>query len=322
MNVTALTAEDFTSDQEVRWCPGCGDYSILKALRSTLAEIGRPPEEVVVISGIGCAARFPYYLSTYGFHTIHGRAPAVATGVKQANPDLDVWVIGGDGDFLAIGGNHLIHALRRDVDLNLLLLNNAIYGLTKGQASPTSPIGTRTPSSPEGSLDQPVNAALLALGAGAGFFARSVDVLQDHLPATLARAQAHRGAALVEVLQNCIVYNDGAFGAISSKNDSADVTVMLCHGEPMIYGAARDRGLVLSEGCFRPLVIGRDCREDEIARHDETDFMRAVALARLAGPDEPRPIGVLYARPGDPARAARPAPRPLDRAGLAEMLAR
>ena len=192
MNVMPLTAKDFTSDQEVRWCPGCGDYAILKGVRTALAQIGRPPHEVVFISGIGCAARFPYYIASYGFHTIHGRAPAVATGVKLANPDLDVWVVGGDGDFLSIGGNHLLHVLRRDVDLNLLLLNNAIYGLTKGQYSPTSPIGTRSPSTPGGSVERPVNAALFALGAGASFVARSVDSMQDHMPGMLVRAHAHQ----------------------------------------------------------------------------------------------------------------------------------
>ena len=217
MNVMPLSAKDFTSDQEVRWCPGCGDYAILKGVRAALAEIGRPPHEVVFISGIGCAARFPYYVASYGFHTIHGRAPAVATGVKLANPDLDVWVVGGDGDFLSIGGNHLMHALRRDVDLNLLLLNNAIYGLTKGQYSPTSPIGTRSPSTPGGSIERPVNAALLALGAGGSFVARSVDSMQDHMPEMLVRAHAHKGASLVEILQNCIIYHDGAFGPLGEK---------------------------------------------------------------------------------------------------------
>ncbi len=222
MNVIPFSPKDFTSDQEVRWCPGCGDYAILKGVRSALAKIGRPPHEVVFISGIGCAARFPYYIASYGFHTIHGRAPAVATGVKLANPDLDVWVVGGDGDFLSIGGNHLLHALRRDVDLNLLLLNNAIYGLTKGQYSPTSPIGTRSPSSPGGSVERPVNAALVALGAGGSFVARSVDSMQDHMPEILIRAHAHKGASLVEILQNCIIYHDGAFGMLEEKATAAE----------------------------------------------------------------------------------------------------
>ena len=207
MNIP-LTAKDFTTDQEVRWCPGCGDYAILKGVRTAMAQIGRAPHEVVFVSGIGCAARFPYYMATYGFHTIHGRAPAVATGVKLAQPDLDVWVVGGDGDFLSIGGNHLLHALRRDVDLNLLLINNAIYGLTKGQASPTSPVGQRSPSTPGGAPDSPVNAAAFAIGAGAGFVARTADTLLKHMPVILERAQAHKGASLVEIYQNCIVFND------------------------------------------------------------------------------------------------------------------
>ena len=253
MNVIPLSPKDFTTDQEVRWCPGCGDYAILKGVRSALAEIGRPPDEVVFISGIGCAARFPYYVASYGFHTIHGRAPAVATGVKLANPDLDVWVVGGDGDFLSIGGNHLIHTFRRDVDLNLLLLNNEIYGLTKGQYSPTSPIGTRSPSTPGGSVEQPVNAALLALGAGASFVARTVDSMQDHLPRILVRAHAHRGASLVEILQNCIIYFDGAFGPLGEKATAADAGIRLVHGEPMRFGKEQDKGLVFDEAtCALP----------------------------------------------------------------------
>ena len=213
-----LTPADFATDQEVRWCPGCGDYAILKAMQRTLADIGATKENTVFVSGIGCAARFPYYMSTYGFHTIHGRAPAVASGVKLANPDLDVWVVGGDGDFLSIGGNHLLHTLRRDIDINLLLVNNAVYGLTKGQYSPTSKIGMRSPSSPEGSVEWPVNTARFALGAGASFFARTVDFLLDHLPGVLVRAHAHKGASLVEILQNCVIYNDEAFKTVAKKN--------------------------------------------------------------------------------------------------------
>ena len=267
MNIIPLSPKDFTTDQEVRWCPGCGDYAILKGVRSALAKIGRAPHDVVFISGIGCAARFPYYVATYGFHTIHGRAPAVATGVKLANPSLDVWVVGGDGDFLSIGGNHLLHALRRDVDLNLLLLNNAIYGLTKGQYSPTSAIGTRSPSTPGGSVERPVNAALFALGAGASFVARSVDALQDHLPDVLVRAHAHQGASLVEILQNCIIYHDGAFGPLGEKATAAEAGIRLVHGEPMVFGKARDKGLVFDEARIplpgrrhRPRPPGREPR--------------------------------------------------------------
>ncbi|MGE0611092.1 MAG: 2-oxoacid:ferredoxin oxidoreductase subunit beta, partial [Hyphomicrobiales bacterium] len=280
MNTIPFKAADFISDQEVRWCPGCGDYAILKAVRTALAQIGRPPHEVAFVSGIGCAARFPYYLTTYGFHTIHGRAPAIATGLKLAQPALDVWVVGGDGDFLSIGGNHLMHALRRDIDLNLLMLNNAIYGLTKGQASPTSPIGTRSPSTPTGSMEQPVNAARLALGAGARFVARSADTLQDHLPGVLTRAQANKGASFVEILQNCIVYNDGAFGPINDKTATPDATLRLEHGQPMIFGKERDRCLVFVDATcsFRAAVI-RETGAESFAVHDEGNLARAQALA-------------------------------------------
>ena len=297
MNAIPLSPKDFTSDQEVRWCPGCGDYAILKGVRVALARIGREPHDVVFISGIGCAARFPYYISSYGFHTIHGRAPAVATGVKLANPDLDVWVVGGDGDFLSIGGNHLLHVLRRNVDLNLLLLNNAIYGLTKGQYSPTSAIGTRSPSSPGGSVEQPVNAALFALGAGAKFFARSVDALQDHLPEVLLRAHAHRGASLVEILQNCIIYNDGAFGPLRNKTEVSENAVRLVHGAPMRFGKNGEKGLMFDEHAarFRVVEIGPEQPVESLAVHDETNLARATALAALGAEGEPIAIGVLYA---------------------------
>ena len=295
-------------------------------MRATLAEIGRPPHEVVFVSGIGCAARFPYYLSTYGFHTIHGRAPAVATGVKLANPDLDVWVVGGDGDFLSIGGNHLIHALRRDVDVNLLLFNNAIYGLTKGQYSPTSPIGTRSPSSPSGSVEPPVNALKLALGAGARFVARSVDAQQDHLPGVLKRAHGHKGAALVEILQNCIIYHDGAFGPVAEKAHAAEASVRVAHGEAMRFGKEGELGLVFDAAAaqFKVARPGSDCAEEDIARHDETDFARAMALATLGeDPGEPTAIGVLYQRaPGaQPGLRDLKATQPMRRATLKRLVA-
>ncbi len=301
MNVIPLSPKDFTTDQEVRWCPGCGDYAILKAVRSALAEIGRAPDDVVFISGIGCAARFPYYVSSYGFHTIHGRAPAIATGVKLANPDLDVWVVGGDGDFLSIGGNHLIHTFRRDIDLNLLLLNNAVYGLTKGQYSPTSPIGMRSPSTPGGSVERPMSAALLALGAGASFVARTVDSMQDHLPETLVKAHAHRGTSLVEILQNCIIYFDGAFGALGEKATAASASIRLVDGERMRFGKELEKGLAFDEtACrFHAVEIGPEHPVESIAVHDETNLMRATALASLGGDDEPTALGVIYRRPGD-----------------------
>ena len=277
-NVTSLTANDFGSDQEVRWCPGCGDYAILKAMKTVLADIGRSPDEIVFVAGIGCAARFPYYLSTYGFHTIHGRAAAVATGVKLANPDLDVWVVGGDGDFMSIGGNHTLHALRRNVDLNLLLFNNAIYGLTKGQYSPTSPIGTRSPSTPGGSVEAPVNPVRFALGADAKFVARAADTLQTHLPEVLKRAHANKGASFVEILQNCLVYNDGAFGAINDRSQSHEATVRLEHGERMIFGKEEDKGLVFNDktGAFEVAKLADLESEDAIAIHDETNLVRAI----------------------------------------------
>ncbi len=294
MNEMPFKPADFASDQEVRWCPGCGDYAILKAVRTALARIGRSPDETVFVSGIGCAARFPYYLSTYGFHTIHGRAPAIATGLKLARPDLDIWVVGGDGDFLSIGGNHVAHALRRDVDLNMLLLNNAIYGLTKGQASPTSAIGTRSPTTPDGVVERPANAVQFALGSGARFVARSADTLQDHLPGLLVRAQANRGTSFVEILQNCIVYNDGAFGPINEKAATPDATIRLEHGKPMVFGKARDKGLVFDAHAlaFRVVPVENDGDEKGLALHDEGSFMFAQALALL---NDPVPLGVLYA---------------------------
>jgi len=297
MNEIPLKPNDFGSDQEVRWCPGCGDYAILKAMKTVLADIGRSPDEIVFVAGIGCAARFPYYLSTYGFHTIHGRAAAVATGIKLANPELDVWVVGGDGDFMSIGGNHTLHALRRNVDLNLLLFNNAIYGLTKGQYSPTSPIGTRSPSSPSGSVELPVNPVRFALGAGAKFVARGADTLQTHLPVVLKRAHAYKGASFVEILQNCLVYNDGAFGAINDRSQSHEATVRLEHGQPMIFGKEEDKGLVfnIQTGGFEVALIADLGSKDALAIHDETNLDRALALAQLDQPEFPVPLGVIYA---------------------------
>ncbi len=295
-----FTAKDFTTDQEVRWCPGCGDYAILKAVRATLADIGTPPEDVVFVSGIGCAARFPYYISSYGFHTIHGRAPAIATGVKLQNPDLDVWVVGGDGDMLSIGGNHTMHALRRNVDLNILLFNNEIYGLTKGQYSPTSRVGTRSPSTPDGSVDRPLSALEFALGAGARFVARSIDTAQKHLPGVLKRAHAHKGASIVEIFQNCIVYNDGVFDHFTEKKSAADTQLHVEHGEPLLFGKDKEKGIRFNPQSFslEVVTVGEGgAALSDIVVHDETNKMLAQMLAAFQPPDFPVVIGVLYCDP-------------------------
>lgn len=291
------TPKDWASDQEVRWCPGCGDYSILKAVQTLMPELGARPENTVFLSGIGCAARFPYYMNTYGMHSIHGRAPAIATGLAMAREDLDVWVIGGDGDLLSIGGNHLIHALRRNIDLTILLFNNQIYGLTKGQYSPTSEIGKVTKSTPFGSLDRPFNPISVALGAEATFVARTHDMDRRHMMDTFARARNHRGAALVEIFQNCNVFNDGAFAPLTGRTVRDDMLIPLVHGEPMIFGADQDRGVVLEDGAVRIASIA-DVGEDAILVHDEErdDPGLAFLLSRLSsGPHEPSPIGVFRA---------------------------
>src|SRR5690625_1582860 len=291
------SARDYATDQEVRWCPGCGDYAILKSVQKTLADLEADPAQTVFVSGIGCSSRFPYHMATYGFHTIHGRAPAIATGVKLANPALDVWVVTGDGDGLSIGGNHLLHLLRRDVDLQLLLFNNEIYGLTKGQASPTSRVGTRSPSTPSGSIDQPVSATRFALGAGGSFIARTIDTDQKRLPEILKRARAHRGTAMVEILQHCIVYNDGVFDTSAARAVAADPHLHLQHGQRLSFGIERDKGLRLKPGTLRPEVVAlEEVPESELLVHDETDPMLANLLASLE-PPFPVAFGVLHAAP-------------------------
>jgi 2-oxoglutarate ferredoxin oxidoreductase subunit beta len=304
MNVVApvdkLTAKDFTSDQEVRWCPGCGDYAIAAAMQSTLAELGVSRENTVFVSGIGCAARFPYYMATYGFHTIHGRAPAIATGIKLANPDLDIWVVSGDGDALSIGGNHLFHLLRRNVDVQFLLFNNEIYGLTKGQYSPTSRVGTRSPSTPMGSLDTPVVAASFALGSGARFVARSVDTLRKPLSQVLKRAHAHRGTSFVEIFQNCIVYNDGVFSDFTEKAVAADNQLHVEDGKPLLFGSEGNRGLRMKSETFELeiVTIGEDgVSESDVLVHDEKNRLLATMLAALQPPDFPMALGVIYCDP-------------------------
>lgn len=294
-----LTIKDFTSDQEVRWCPGCGDYAILKCLQRTLPDLGATRENTVFVSGIGCSSRFPYYMDTYGFHTIHGRAPAVATGVKLANPELDVWLITGDGDGLSIGGNHLLHALRRNVDLNILLFNNKIYGLTKGQFSPTSDVGTRSPSTPQGSIDPSLNPISFALGSGARFAARTVDTAQKHMPGVFTRAHQFKGASFVEILQNCIVYNDATWANVTDKSVVAEKQLLLEHGEKMLFGAAQNKGIRFNSTTFalEAVVVGENgITEDDILIHDETNLQLARMLAELGGQsNEPMAMGVLYA---------------------------
>jgi 2-oxoglutarate ferredoxin oxidoreductase subunit beta len=292
------TRKDWTSDQEVRWCPGCGDYSILAAVQFLMPELGVRREDTVFISGIGCAARFPYYMNTYGMHSIHGRAPAIATGLAMARPDLDVWVISGDGDALSIGGNHLIHALRRNVNLTILIFNNQIYGLTKGQYSPTSEVGKVTKSTPFGSLDHPFNPVSLALGAEASFVARTHDMDRQHMIDTFRRAHDHRGAAVVEIFQNCNVFNDGAFEAVTRKEHRSMMLIPLRHGEPIRFGPDLERCVVAeADGRVRVAEVA-EVGEDRILVHDEarTDPGLAFALSRLSrGPIEPTPIGVFRA---------------------------
>ncbi|HEX7133233.1 MAG TPA: 2-oxoacid:ferredoxin oxidoreductase subunit beta [Iamia sp.] len=298
VDAPTTTAKDWSSDQEPRWCPGCGDYSILKAVQMLMPTLGVTREDTVFLSGIGCAARFPYYMDTYGMHTIHGRAPAFATGLAMARPDLDVWVVTGDGDALSIGGNHLIHALRRNVNITILLFNNQIYGLTKGQYSPTSERGKVTKSTPFGSLDAPFNPVSLALGAEATFVARTHDMDRAHMMETIKRAHDHQGAALVEVYQNCNVFNDGAFSAITARANRESMLIPLRHGEPVRFGADAERGVVLDGQAGARIVEVADVGEEALLVHDEArqDPGLAFMLSRLAtGPHEPTPIGVFRA---------------------------
>jgi 2-oxoglutarate/2-oxoacid ferredoxin oxidoreductase subunit beta len=290
-----LTKRDFASDQETRWCPGCGDYAILATVQQFLPELGVPPEKIVFVAGIGCSGRFAYYMSTYGVHGIHGRAPALATGLALARPDLDIWVVTGDGDALSIGGNHLIHVLRRNVPIKILLFNNQIYGLTKGQYSPTSEEGKVTKSTPFGSQDHPFNPIALALGAGATFVARTIDTDRDHEAEVLRAAAAHRGAALVEIYQNCNVFNDGAFDAVRGKGREAN-QIPLRAGEPIRFGAEGERGVVSEPGGRLRVAEVADVGEDALLVHDPHDHdpSQAFALAHLAErPTGPTPIGVF-----------------------------
>ncbi len=295
MALPTLTPKDLASDQEVRWCPGCGDYSILAQMKKALAGLGIPREKFVFISGIGCSSRFPYYMNTYGFHTIHGRAPTIATGLKLARPDLSVWVITGDGDGLSIGGNHLIHAIRRNMDLKIILFNNEIYGLTKGQYSPTSRIGTRTKSSPLGSIDTPLRPLSLALGADATFVARTLDVDVNHLTETLKRAAAHKGTAFVEVYQNCKIFNDGVFEYATDKSVKADNVLYLQHGRPLVFGKDRNKGIRLHGLNPEVVELGNGIALDDLLVHDEKadEPTLAYLLSRMVYPHFPECIGVF-----------------------------
>ena len=292
---TPLSRKDFVSDQDVRWCPGCGDYSILAQTQKTMPDLGVPKEKFVFVAGIGCSSRFPYYMNAFGFHTIHGRAPAIATGVKIANPDLSVWVITGDGDALSIGGNHLIHVLRRNVDINIVMFNNQIYGLTKGQYSPTSEFGKKTKSSPFGSLDRPFNPPSVALGAQSTFVARTIDSHTHHLQEMLKRVHEHKGTSFLEVYQNCNIFNDGAFAHVKDKDVKDDNVLELKHGEPMIFGKEQNKGIRLNG--FNPEIvkIGTGISADDLLVHDENNRNLAGLLANFTEDDSlPTPLGVIY----------------------------
>ncbi|MFL5668642.1 MAG: 2-oxoacid:ferredoxin oxidoreductase subunit beta [Chloroflexota bacterium] len=296
--VIALTRKDFVSDQEVRWCPGCGDYSILAQTQKVMPDFGYKRENIVFISGIGCSGRLPYYMNTYGFHTIHGRAPTLATGLKAARPDLMVWVITGDGDALSIGGNHVIHSMRRNVDINLVMFKNRIYGLTKGQASPTSEFGKRTKSTPAGTVDTPIVPLTIALAAEASFVARSVDTHTEHLQNTLERAGHHRGSSFVEVLQNCNIFNDGAWRDFTDREVREDRMLVLEHGKPMIFGKERDKGIRLRGLQPEVVTLGENgVTEADLLVHDEQADQPylALMLSRMAWPDFPVPVGVFRA---------------------------
>ena len=291
-----LTKKDFTSDQDVRWCPGCGDYAILSQVQKVFPDFGIPKENFLIVSGIGCSSRFPYYMNAFGFHTIHGRAPAIATGVKIANPDLSVWVITGDGDALSIGGNHLIHVLRRNVDINIIMFNNQIYGLTKGQYSPTSEFGKKTKSSPFGSLDRPFNPPSVALGAQSTFVARTIDSHTQHLQEMLKRVHQHKGTSFLEVYQNCNIFNDGAFAHVKDKDVKDDNVLELKHGEPMIFGKEQNKGIRLNG--FNPEIvkIGTGISADDLLVHDENNRNLAGLLANFTDDDSlPTPLGIIYA---------------------------
>jgi len=293
-----LKAADFASDQDVRWCPGCGDYAILSQMKKTMADQGLSPEKIVFISGIGCSSRFPYYMNTYGIHSIHGRAPAFATGLKAVRPDLQIWVVTGDGDGLSIGGNHLMHCIRRNMDINIVLFNNRIYGLTKGQYSPTSPLGVVTKSTPMGTIDNPLHPISIAIGCEASFVARAIDVNIKHLGMVLRRAAEHRGTAFVEVYQNCVVFNDKAWDYATDRDVKSDNVIELEHGKPLVFGKNLDKGIRLRGLDPEVVELGDGITEDDLLVHDERapEPSLAYLLSRLRNEDQfPEPIGVFRA---------------------------
>ncbi len=295
VELPTLKPKDFASDQDVRWCPGCGDYSILAQVKKILPTLGIPRERFLFVSGIGCSSRFPYYMETYGLHSIHGRALAIATGAKCANPDLQVWVVTGDGDGLSIGGNHLLHAIRRNVGMVVLLFNNRIYGLTKGQYSPTSEFGKKTKTSPLGSIDYPLRPLSVAIAAEATFVARAVDVDVKHLGSVLAEAARHEGTAFVEIYQNCNIFNDGAFSYATDKGTKADSVVYLEHGKPLVFGKERDKGIRLNGVVPEVVTLGNGVTEDDLLFHDEKmdDSSLAFLLSRMQVPAFPEPLGIF-----------------------------
>jgi 2-oxoglutarate/2-oxoacid ferredoxin oxidoreductase subunit beta len=302
-SIPAYTPKDFATDQEIRWCPGCGDYSILKQVQTILPGIGVARENIAIVSGIGCSSRFPYYMNTYGMHSIHGRATAVASGLKAARPELSVWIVTGDGDSLSIGGNHFIHLLRRNFDVNILLFNNQIYGLTKGQYSPTSEERKITKSTPMGSIDHPFNPGALALGADASFVARSMDRDVKHLQEMLKRSHAHKGSSFLEIYQNCNIFNDGAFEIYTEKGSKPQEVIFVEHGKPLLYGANKEKGIMLDGHKPKQVTLGENgITEADLWVHDETDIFKAQILSRVFdNPTDdnhlPRPFGVLYAQP-------------------------
>ena len=294
-DVQKLKKKDFVSDQDIRWCPGCGDYTILNTVQKVFPELGIPKHEFLIISGIGCSSRFPYYMNCFGFHTIHGRAPAVATGAKLSNPDLSVWVITGDGDAMSIGGNHFIHVLRRNLDMNILLFNNRIYGLTKGQYSPTSEVGKKTVSTPMGSLDHPFNPPALALGSEGTFVARAIDKELKHMGQIITEANSHKGTSFVEIYQNCNIFNDGAFANLTDKEQRGLSRILLEDGEPMIFGPENNLGIILDGFRLKVVEIGKDYSMDDILVHNVKDKNLANLISEMTYDEElPVPFGVFY----------------------------